>query len=121
MASAYPSLQTAVNRGLLRAGIASMAIAALLLSRLALAGGESVVKIDNFSFRRDTVNVPIGTTLIWRNGDDIPHSVVAADKSFHSRALDSDEQFSFVFEKPGEFVYFCGLHPFMKGKIIVTP
>jgi plastocyanin len=121
MACAHPSFQAPVNRGLLRIGIASMAISALLLSRLALAGGESVVKIDNFSFGPDTINVPVGTTLTWHNGDDIPHSVIAADKSFRSKALDSEEQFSFVFEKPGEFVYFCGLHPFMKGKIIVTP
>jgi plastocyanin len=121
MAHAHPSFQGGVNSRLFRAGIASMAIAALLLSRLALAGGERIVTIDNFSFGPDTATISAGTTLTWHNGDDLPHSVVAADKSFHSKALDSDEQFSFVFDKPGEFVYFCGLHPFMKGKIIVTP
>ena len=121
MASVRPSLQAAINRGLISAGFTSLVIAALMLSRLALAGGANVVKIDNFSFGPDTINIPVGTTLTWQNGDDIPHSIVAEDKSFHSKALDSDDQFSFVFSKPGEFVYFCGLHPFMKGKIVVTP
>ena len=36
---------------------------------------------------------------------------------FRSKALDTDESFVFTFDKPGEFVYFCGLHPQMKGKI----
>jgi len=121
MAHIHPSGPAAVNRGLISAGIACMAIAALLLSRLALAGSDSLVKIDNFSFGPDTITVPVGTTLTWQNGDDIPHTVVAEDKSFRSKALDSDEHFSVVFSKPGEFVYFCGLHPFMKGKVIVTP
>jgi plastocyanin len=121
MAILNPGFRAAVNRGLIAIGIANGLIAALLLSRLAIAGNESVVKIDNFSFAPDPITVATGTTLVWRNGDDLPHSVVSADKAFRSNALDTDEQFSFVFSKPGEFVYFCGLHPFMKGKVIVTP
>ena len=46
--------------------------------------------------------------------------VVASDGSFHSRALDTDEEFSFKFATPGEYGYFCGLHPHMQGKIVVT-
>jgi plastocyanin len=121
MANVRPSWQAVANRGLISAGFASFVIAALLLSRLALAGETSVVKIDNFSFGPDTINIPVGTTLTWQNGDDIPHSIVAEDKSFRSKALDSDDQFSYIFSKPGEFVYFCGLHPFMKGRVIVVP
>jgi plastocyanin len=121
MANVHPSWQAAINRGLMSAGFASFVIATLLLSRLALADGASVVKIDNFSFGPDTISIPAGTTLTWQNGDDIPHSIVAEDKSFRSKALDTDDHYSFVFSKPGEFVYFCGLHPFMKGRVIVTP
>jgi plastocyanin len=111
----------AFNRGLMRTGAAAGLLAILLAARLALASGESVVKIDNFSFGPDAITVAKGTTIVWENNDDIPHTVVAENLSFHSKALDTDDRFSFLFNSPGEFVYFCGLHPFMKGKVIVTP
>jgi plastocyanin len=121
MAYRSPGFQAALNRGLIGVGAANALVAALLLSRLAFASTESVVKIENFGFGPDPVTIASGITLVWQNGDDVPHSVVAEDKSFRSKALDTGEHFSYVFNKPGEFVYFCGLHPFMKGKVIVTP
>ena len=48
-------------------------------------------------------------------------NVIAQAIKLHSKALDTGDSFSFVFDKPGEVVYFCGLHPMMKGKITVTP
>ena len=77
------------------------------------------VKIDNFVFGPDALTVTVGTTVTWINQDDIPHTIVANDKSFKSKVLDSDERFSFTFTKPGEFGYFCSLHPHMVGKVIV--
>ena len=82
---------------------------------------ETAIKIDNFTFSPDTVTVPVGSTLRWTNRDDIPHTVVSDDKtSFKSKALDTDETFSYTFTKPGTYVYFCSIHPKMTGKIIVT-
>jgi plastocyanin len=77
------------------------------------------VKIDNFSFGPAAVTVPVGTTVIWTNRDDIPHTVVSTDGVFKSKALDTDDQFSFVFSKPGTYSYFCSVHPKMTGQIIV--
>jgi plastocyanin len=77
------------------------------------------VKIDNFSFSSATITVPAGTTVRWTNGDDIPHTVVSDDKMFKSKALDTDEQFSYTFTKPGTYGYFCGIHPKMTGKVVV--
>jgi len=78
------------------------------------------VTIDNFVFTPPTLTVPVGTTVTWVNHDDIPHSVVANQKEFRSRALDTDEKYSFTFATAGSFDYFCGLHPHMVGKVIVT-
>ena len=78
------------------------------------------VTIDNFVFTPPTLTVPVGTTVTWVNHDDIPHSVVANKKEFRSRALDTDEKYSFTFATAGSFDYFCGLHPHMVGKVIVT-
>ena len=77
------------------------------------------VRIDNFVFGPETLTVTPGTTVTWINQDDIPHTVVANDKSFKSKVLDTDERFSFTFTKPGEYGYFCSLHPHMTGKVIV--
>ncbi len=77
------------------------------------------VKIDNFSFSVQTLSVAVGTTVTWTNRDDIPHTVVADDKSFKSKVLDTDEKFSYKFNKAGTYPYFCSIHPKMTGKVIV--
>ena len=78
------------------------------------------IKIDNFSFNPSTVTVPAGTEVTWTNQDDIPHTVVSDDKTtFKSRALDTDEKFSFTFVNKGTYNYFCSIHPKMTAKIVV--
>ena len=77
------------------------------------------VKIDNFSFMPQTLTVRAGTTVTWVNKDDVPHTVTSNDKKFKSRALDTDEKFSFTFSAPGTNSYFCSVHPHMTGRIIV--
>ena len=77
------------------------------------------VKIDNFTFGPADLTVMAGTTITWTNRDDIPHTVVSADKVFKSKVLDTDEKVSFTFGTPGTFPYFCSIHPKMSGKVVV--
>lgn len=78
------------------------------------------VKIDNFAFSPTELTVAAGTTVEWINRDDIPHVVVSDDKTtFKSKALDTDDKFSYTFTKPGTYSYFCSVHPKMIGKIVV--
>lgn len=93
--------------------------ARLSASSTAAASGATEIKIDNFSFTPATITIKAGTEVRWINRDDIPHTVVADDKSFKSKALDTDEQFSFTFAKPGTYNYFCSIHPKMTAKIVV--
>jgi len=79
----------------------------------------ATVKIDNFSFSPAMLEIKAGTTVTWTNADDIPHTVVSDDKVFKSKALDTDEKFSFTFDKPGTYSYFCSLHPKMTAKVVV--
>ena len=81
--------------------------------------GAGVVKIDNFTFSPAILAVAPGTTVTWTNDDDIPHTVAAKDKSFRSKPMDTGNQFSYTFVAPGEYDYFCSLHPHMVGKIVV--
>ena len=96
---------------------------ALLFAAPALAD-DATVKIDNFFFQPDALTVSPGTKVTWTNEDDIPHLVVEVpskngDPLFRSPALDTDDSFSFTFAEPGEYDFFCALHPHMVGKIIV--
>jgi plastocyanin len=80
---------------------------------------ETEVKIDNFAFAPQRVVVKAGTTVIWINDDDIPHTVASSTKLFKSNALDTKDKFSFTFTTAGAYEYFCSLHPHMTGTIVV--
>jgi len=77
------------------------------------------VRVDNFTFGPQSLTVPVNTTVTWINRDDIPHVIVSDDGVFKSKALDTDEKFSFTFTKAGTYAYFCGIHPKMVGKVVV--
>ncbi|MGA7386236.1 MAG: cupredoxin family copper-binding protein [Methylocella sp.] len=101
----------------------------LILATAALGGiftlpavaAATEVNIDNFAFTPKELTVKAGTAVVFRNRDDIPHLVVGANGEFHSKALDTNDTFEFTFAKAGTFAYFCGLHPQMQGRIVVTP
>ena len=77
------------------------------------------VKIDNFTYNPQQITVKAGTTVVWTNGDDIPHTATSKTGVFRSKALDTDDKFSFTFTTLGSFQYFCALHPHMTGSIVV--
>ena len=81
----------------------------------------NTVTIDNFAFGPAAITVAPGTKVTWTNRDDEPHTVVNADdaKLFKSGALDTGDSFSFTFDKPGTYRYFCSIHPHMTGTIVV--
>jgi 3',5'-cyclic-AMP phosphodiesterase len=80
---------------------------------------ENMVKIDNFSFTPKSLTVKAGTTVTWMNQDDIPHNVVSTEKKFSSPVLDTDQHFSFKFQEPGSYPYYCKIHPMMTGTVVV--
>jgi plastocyanin len=96
-------------------------VAGAMLAFAAVAAQEptNVVTIDNFTFSPKDLTVAVGTTVKWINHDDIPHTVVEKNTTFRSKALDTDDSYSFTFTTAGSFDYFCGLHPHMVGKVIV--
>jgi len=103
----------------------SMSLLLLALSYAPTAGAADnsapvAITIDNFSFTPQEVKVKAGTTIVWTNRDDIPHTVVSTDgSSFKSKALDTDDKFTTTLTKPGTYPYYCSIHPKMTGKIVV--
>jgi amicyanin len=92
---------------------------ALMLPVTAARAADPEVKIDNFTFSPPQLTVKAGTTVIWVNEDDIPHTVTSSARAFKSKALDSEDTYTFTFTTPGTYTYFCGLHPHMTGSIVV--
>jgi plastocyanin len=116
-----------MSKSLFHGGALALALSFSALAGVAFAAQASpaavpagpTIRIDNFVFGPEALTVSVGTTVTWINQDDIPHTVVADDKGFKSKVMDTDERFSFTFTKPGEYGYFCSLHPHMVGKVIV--
>jgi plastocyanin len=77
------------------------------------------VKVDNFTFNPQAINIPANTTVTWVNKDDIPHVIAGNDGSFKSKALDTDDEYSNTFTKAGTYSYYCPIHPTMVGRIVV--
>jgi plastocyanin len=85
------------------------------------AEGEKKVQvtIDNFNYSPADLTIAPGTTVVWVNRDDVPHTVTSTEKKFSSRALDTDEQFTFTFNEKGTFDYYCSIHPKMTARVTV--
>lgn len=78
---------------------------------------NSNVTIKNFAFSPATITVKAGTTVVWTNEDSATHTVNSA--TFNSGNLGTGQTFSQTFSTPGTFNYSCGIHPSMKGVVIV--
>ncbi len=88
----------------------------------------SSVPTNNEFFVPETVQNTVGSLVRWENQDSVPHTVTSGvvesnapkpDGTFDSGILNKGQTFSYVFDKPREYDYFCLLHPFMTGKVIV--
>lgn len=88
----------------------------MILAALALA---ATVHIKDDSYKQPTLTVPIGATVTFVNDDDDAHTVTSTDGLFDSKGLDTHGAWKHVFSKAGTYHYFCELHPFMKGTIVV--
>jgi plastocyanin len=94
-------------------------VVAIAAAGPALAGGTAAVDVNDFKFATPVLTVPAGTTVVWTNHDEEPHTVTSASGAFGSTGLSHDESFSRTFASPGRYEYFCALHPHMKGTVIV--
>jgi Icc protein len=78
------------------------------------------IRIDNFSFQPPELRVPRGGKVTWVNADDVPHLIASADGKFRpSSALDTNDQYTMTFDRPGSYRYYCTLHPRMTGTVVV--
>jgi plastocyanin len=81
-------------------------------------------------FDPSNITIPVGTEVIWINGDESQHTVTSGnltnqgrdgiyDGRFYSGTLGSEDSFSHTFNEPGIYSYFCSPHPWMNGFVLV--
>ena len=99
---------------------AMLAFAGSLMPSPAVAGTDKVVvNITKFAFAPKDITVAPGTTIVWTNRDEAPHTVTSRDKTFGSKGLDTNDTFEYTFATEGDFAYICAVHPFMTGTVHV--
>ncbi len=78
-------------------------------------------------FNPNPANVAPGTEVDWKNGDTASHTVTSGQPSdnvtgsvFDSGLIKPGQDFKFTFQNEGTFNYFCTVHPWMTGQVIVS-
>jgi amicyanin len=121
-ASMANTIRSAIVAAALGAATAAVLAAVVLPGHTQTAALAGAVSIDNFTFTPPSLTIKAGTTVTWINKDDIPHGIASANNAFtKSKALDTDDSYSFTFTTPGTYQYFCYVHPHMTGTIVVQP
>lgn len=77
------------------------------------------IVMKDFMFVPTSLTVKAGSTVTWANRDEEPHTVTSDTGLFRSGAMDTNESFSFKFDKPGTYHFTCSIHPRMVGTIVV--
>jgi len=90
------------------------------------AGGTVTVPMQNFAYQPQDLVIPVGTTVTWVNEDSAPHTVTSDEGLWDSKLLDQGQSFSFKFDKPGKYLYYCTFHgnpggAGMVGTVTVVP
>lgn len=77
------------------------------------------VVIESFAYA-EVQEVAVGDQVVVENRDATRHTWTASDGSFDSGPISGGDTFAFVFDEPGDYRFFCGIHPTMTGSITVT-
>lgn len=93
---------------------------ALLLGAGNPAPPQPTVHIRNFTFSPLTLTIAAGETVRFVNDDQEAHTATAMDRSFDSGGLDANDSWEHRFAKPGTYHYYCQMHPYMRGTVVVT-
>ena len=82
--------------------------------------GVSQVTIQNFAYQPANMQVRAGTTVTWTNRDNVPHTVTFRNGMKDSGLLAYGQLFSYTFNTPGTYQYYCTVHPYMVATVIVV-
>jgi plastocyanin len=81
---------------------------------------EHDVAISAFTFEPAVLTVNVGESVTWMNTDGVPHTSTAALNHLWGQLVTNTDPFSYTFDTPGTYAYFCEMHPAMVGSINVV-
>ncbi len=83
-------------------------------------GNAVQIGMQGLAFDPKDVTVKVGTTVTWKNLEDIPHNVTAEEGAdFRSDLFGKDGTYTFKATKAGTIKYVCTIHPGMEGTLTV--
>jgi plastocyanin len=94
-------------------------------TKIIIPQGAGIQKEGQIYYEPETIQVPVGTTIVWENVDSALHTVTSGsaqkgvDGKFDSEIISAGGSFKHTFSSPGKEDYFCLLHPWMIGSVEV--
>ena len=82
--------------------------------------GVTHMNMQNFAYQMANIQVRTGTTVTWTNQDSAPHSVTFKNGMKDSGLLSQGQSFSYTFNTPGTYQYYCTVHPYMVATVTVV-
>jgi plastocyanin len=84
------------------------------------APGDVSADMRSLQFVPARVRVRTGAAVIWKNSDQVAHTVTAEDRSWTSPLIEPGQTYRRVFDTPGTYNIICTPHPFMKAVVEVV-
>ncbi len=81
--------------------------------------GVTHMNMQNFAYQVANIQVRAGTTVTWTNQDNVPHSVTFKNGMKDSGLFYQGQSFSYTFNTPGTYQYYCSVHPYMVATVTV--
>ncbi len=82
--------------------------------------GVTHMNLQNFAYQMANIQVRAGTTVTWTNQDSVPHSVTFKNGMKDSGLLYQGQSFSYTFNTPGSYQYYCSVHTYMVATVTVV-
>jgi plastocyanin len=100
--------------------------------------GGPVIELSQLMYMPKTIEIKAGTTVTWTNAEPISHTVTSGmptgvdaetslrsgeepDGTFNEELPEEGDSFSFTYDEPGTYAYYCDIHKGMNAEIVVTP
>jgi plastocyanin len=103
----------------------AFAATAQVVMSLGSGSGQDCVAAKN-CFNPSTVNISPGDTVTWANNDKVGHTATSGKPSdnvtgtvWDSSLIKAGGTYSFTFQNAGDYKYFCMVHPWMTGEVMV--
>ncbi len=96
-----------------------LVVPAARTAHAARAAGDPSDTISDYQFSPGSLTIHVGETVTWINNGPSVHTATASNGSFDTGNLQKGASASHTFTQAGAFTYFCRIHPFMHGTIVV--